>query len=176
MTDGDWAATIGALRARAGITGSTLTQKPTVADPYMVSFYKNKFSDAVLLEILRERAIEMITEGLRPDDLTRWRLGELFAEASMNGMYIPALGEYDFNEDGIMDVCFYQGEKPASATATVFVDVTSAGVGKRILSNGTSGEIIWNPGDREWAEKKYLYPIPEADRIKNPNLGQNPGW
>jgi len=176
MTDADWTSTIGALRARAGITGSTLTQMPTVADPYMMSFYKNKFADPVLLEVLRDRAIEMITEGLRPDDLTRWKLGELFAEAPMNGMYVPALGEYDLNEDGIMDVCFYQGEQPKTATATVFVDVSSAGVGKRALSNGTSGEIIWNPGEREWAEKKYLYPIPEAHRIKNPNLGQNPGW
>lgn len=175
MTDADWAATIGALRARAGITGSTLTQKPTKADPYMVSFYKNKFTDPVLLEVLRERAIEMVTEGLRPDDLVRWRLGELFAEAPMNGMYVPALGDYDLNEDGTMDVCFYQGTKPASQ-ATIFVDVSSPGVGKRILSEGTSGEIIWNPGEREWKDKKYLYPIPETHKIKNPNLGQNPGW
>jgi len=29
---------------------------------------------------------------------------------------------------------------------------------------------------REWLDKKYLYPIPEADRVKNPALGQNPGW
>ncbi|MEA5129988.1 MAG: RagB/SusD family nutrient uptake outer membrane protein [Proteiniphilum sp.] len=176
MTDGEWAATIGALRARGGIQGPTLTQKPTVADPYMIEFYKNKFTDPVLLEVLRERAVELITEGLRPDDLIRWRLGELFADAPMNGMYIPALGEYDLNEDGIMDVCFYRGEKPASATAPVFVDVTSEGVGKRGLSEGNSGEILWNPGQREWSDKKYLYPIPEADKIKNPNLGQNPGW
>lgn len=176
MTDADWAETIGAIRARAGITGNTLTQKPVKADPYMMAFYKNKFTDPVLLEVLRDRAIEMITEGLRPDDLVRWRLGELFAESEMNGMYVPALGEYDLNEDGTMDVCFYQGTKPANAEATVFVDVTSPGVGKRVLTNGTSGEIIWNPGAREWAEKKYLYPIPEADKIKNPNLGQNPGW
>lgn len=176
MTDAEWAATIGALRARAGIQGPTLTQKPTVADPYMIEFYKNKFTDPVLLEVLRERAVELITEGLRPDDLIRWHLGELFADAPMNGMYIPALGEYDLNEDGIMDVCFYRGEKPASATAPVFVDVTSEGVGKRVLSEGNSGEILWNPGQREWSDKKYLYPIPEADKIKNPNLGQNPGW
>ncbi|KAA6304969.1 hypothetical protein EZS27_043381 [termite gut metagenome] len=49
-------------------------------------------------------------------------------------------------------------------------------VGKRTLSEGTSGEILWNPGAREWMDKKYLYPIPETDRIKNPTLGQNPGW
>lgn len=175
MTDGEWASTIGAIRARAGIQGLTLTQKPTKADPYMIEFYKNKFTDPIMLEVLRDRAIEMITEGLRPDDLIRWRLGELFADAPMNGMYIPALGDYDLNEDGVVDVCFYRGEKPATK-APVLVDVTSEGVGRRILSNGNSGEIMWNPGQREWLDKKYLYPIPEADRLKNPNLGQNPGW
>jgi len=177
MTDADWSATIGALRTRAGITGTTLTQKPTVADPYMTAFYNGKFTDPVLLEVMRERAVEMITEGLRPDDLIRWHVGELFAEAPMNGMYVPALGEYDLNGNGVMDVCFYQGEKPASATTLVFVDVSAGGgVGTRVLSEGTKGELIWNPGPREWMDKKYLYPIPEEDRIKNPALGQNPGW
>lgn len=142
----------------------------------MVEFYNHKFTDPVMLEVLRERAVEMITEGLRPDDLIRWHLGELFAEAPMNGMYVPALGEYDLNEDGVMDVCFYRGEKPTDATAPIFVDVTSEGVGRRVLSEGDFGEIIYDPGQREWLDKKYLYPIPEADRLKNPNLGQNPGW
>ena len=176
MTDANWASTIGALRARAGITGPTLTQKPTVADPYLMDHYKGKFTDPVMLEVLRERAVEMIMEGLRPDDLIRWRLGDLLADAPMNGMYVPALGEYDLNEDGIMDVCFYQGQVPSGITATVRVDVTSAGVGRRILSEGTKGELIWNAGAREWLDKKYLYPIPETDRVKNPALGQNPGW
>jgi hypothetical protein len=153
-----------------------LTQKPVTADPYLMEFYKNKFTDPVMLEVLRERAVEMITEGLRPDDLMRWRLGDLLATAPMNGMYVPALGEYDLNGDGVMDVCFYQGERPTAVTARFFVDVSSAGVGRRILSNGTSGEIIWNAGAREWLDKKYLYPIPETDRVKNPALGQNPGW
>ncbi|MDD4778182.1 MAG: RagB/SusD family nutrient uptake outer membrane protein [Fermentimonas sp.] len=176
MTDAQWASTIGALRSRAGITGPSLTQKPTVADSYMVEFYNNKFTDPVLLEVLRERAVEMITEGLRPDDLVRWRLGELFAVAPMNGMYVPELGPYDLNEDGTMDVYFYQGTAPTNTNGAVLVDVTSEGVGKRVLSEGDSGEIIWNPGAREWLDKKYLYPIPEDHRLKNPNLGQNPGW
>lgn len=176
MTDVQWASTIGALRARAGILGTTLTQKPTIADPYLIAFYNNKFTDPVLLEVLRERAVEMITEGLRPDDLVRWRLGNLFADAPMNGMYVPALGEYDLNEDGTMDVYFYRGNKPTNATAPVLIDVTAAGVGKRTLSEGNSGEIIHNPGQREWLDKKYLFPIPEDHRLKNPNLGQNPDW
>ena len=96
----------------------------------------------------------------------------------MNGMYVPALGEYDLNGDGINDVAFYQGTKPVGSNPTIaFVNVSpSTAVGRIQLSNGTSGEIIWNPGAREWLNKKYLYPVPEADRTMNPALGQNPGW
>lgn len=178
MTAEDWTTTIGALRKRAGITGATLTTLPTKADPYMVSFFGGKFSNPVLLEVLRDRGTEMVFEGLRPDDLRRWKLGKLFQDAPMNGMYVPALGEYDLNGDGKNDVYFYQGTKPTSTTPGIaFVDVTpSTAVGRVQLSKGTSGEVIWNPGQREWADKKYLYPIPEADRIRNPALGQNPGW
>jgi hypothetical protein len=176
MTDQLWSETIGALRARAGITGSTLTTMPTVADPYMVDFYNGKFTDPVMLEVLRERCIELVMEGFRPDDLIRWRLAELYL-APMNGMYVPALGIYDFNNDGVNDVVFFQGTRPTGVTATAFVNVSpSTASGMRTLSGGASGEILWNPGPRVWNDRNYLYPIPEADVIKNPNLGQNHGW
>lgn len=29
---------------------------------------------------------------------------------------------------------------------------------------------------RQWDDKMYFFPIPQADKLKNPNLGQNPGW
>jgi starch-binding outer membrane protein, SusD/RagB family len=45
------------------------------------------------------------------------------------------------------------------------------------LANGTSGEIVWrNDVPRKWEQKNYLYPIPEADLLTNPELKQNPGW
>lgn len=178
MTAADWTATIGALRKRAGITGTTLTTLPTVADPYMLTFFSNKFTNPVLLEVLRDRGVEMIFEGLRPDDLRRWKLGDLFQSAPMNGMYVPALGEYDLNGDGKMDVVFYQGTKPPSTTPGIaFVDVSpSTAVGRIQLSNGTSGEVMWNPGARQWLDAKYLYPIPQTVKDRNPALGQNPGW
>ncbi|AZI21598.1 RagB/SusD family nutrient uptake outer membrane protein [Chryseobacterium taklimakanense] len=178
MTSADWASTIGAIRKRAGITGSTLTSLPTKADPYLYNYYKGKFTNPVLLEVLRERAVEMIFEGLRPDDLRRWKLGELFQNSKTNGIYIPALGEYDLNEDGIIDVVFYQGTKPVSSNPkAAFVNIGAPNeIGKISLTNGTSGELIWNAGVRQWLDKKYLYPIPASDLERNPNLGQNPGW
>lgn len=178
MTAADWTATIGALRERAGITGTTLTTLPTVADPYMLTFFANKFTNPVLLEVLRERGVELIFEGLRPDDLRRWKLGDLFEDAVMNGMYVSGLGEHDLNGDGINDVYFYQGAKPPSNTPGIaFVDVSpSTAAGRIQLSNGTSGEVRWNPGPREWTDAKYLYPIPQTVRDRNPALGQNPGW
>lgn len=30
--------------------------------------------------------------------------------------------------------------------------------------------------DRTWAQKNYLYPLPQDQRQLNPNLSQNPGW
>jgi hypothetical protein len=29
---------------------------------------------------------------------------------------------------------------------------------------------------RNWDDKMYLYPIPQTEYYKNPNLGQNTGW
>lgn len=179
MTDSDWAATIGQLRARAGIAGPTLTTMPTVADPYLLSYYQGRFTNPVMLEVLRERAVEMVFEGLRPNDLLRWRLGDLFATSKMNGMFVPALGEYDLNGDGIADVYFYQGTRPTNVSnpSVALVDVSPSNAAGRIqLSNGASGEVMWNPGPREWEDKKYLYPIPQTDYERNPSLGQNPGW
>jgi hypothetical protein len=58
LTDADWAKTIGALRARAGITGGVST-KPAAVDPYFQMNYFPAISDPVLLEIRRERGIEL---------------------------------------------------------------------------------------------------------------------
>lgn len=180
LTDADWALTVGALRKRAGITGG-LTAKPTVVDPYLQSTYFPNISDPVILEVRRERGIELCLEGFRFDDIVRWRRGELM-QMEWNGFYVPQLvTPLDLNEDGILDVAFYQGTRPSPAVAGVtYVDVSPTVAGKtntQLLKNGTSGEITWlNTIVRKWEEKNYYYPIPEPDRLANPNLGQNPGW
>lgn len=180
LTDAEWAATIGKLRSRAGITGG-LTAKPIVADPYLIANYFPNISDPTILEIRRERGIELSLEGLRFSDILRWKRGELM-EKEWTGFYVPALNTpMDLNEDGILDVAFYQGTRPTPAVAGVtYVDVSAVVNGKtnsQQLKNGTSGQLIWmNEISRKWNDKQYYYPIPQADVLRNPALGQNPGW
>jgi len=98
-----------------------------------------------------------------------------------NGFYVPALDvPMDMNSDGKADVCFYK-VMPANPVAGVnYINVaatTSAGVNPQHLSNDTSGELTWlTTTTRLFEDKNYLYPIPENDRLINPELGQNPGW
>ena len=180
FTDADWEKTIGALRGRAGITGG-LTARPTKADPYLQANYFPEITDPSLLEIRRERGIELVFEGLRFSDLLRWKKGNLMT-MPWNGFYVPELDKpMDLNEDGILDVCFTMNENvenPISGVTYVVVSEMKAGkVNPQRLSGNTKGELTWlNNIPRVWEDKHYLYPIPDLDIIMNPNLTQNPGW
>jgi hypothetical protein len=178
ITADDWKKTVGALRKRAGITGNT-DVLPTVADPYLLSKYYPGLN-AILLEVRRERGIELSFEGLRFYDLVRWKRGELMKQ-EWNGFYVPALNVFmDLNGDGKNDVFFYKVKPATTVNGITYINVaeTVNGVANpQRLSNDTYGELTWlNNIKRVWEDKHYLYPIPEADRQMNPKLGQNPGW
>ena len=170
FTAADWTLTIGALRHRAGVTDLGM---PTTADPYMREAYFPEMANAVLLEIRRERGIELVSEGLRFDDIRRWKAGHLMEE-TWDGIYVKELNvEYDLNLDGAPDVCFMNAT-PEHPTPGVFYYVLSESMA---LSEGTSGNLLIYPNvTKRFEEKKYLYPIPEDERLLNPALGQNPGW
>ena len=180
ITDVDWALTIGALRARAGITGG-LSQLPTVVDEYLQSTYFPNISNPVLLEVRRERGIELVMEGFRFQDLIRWKKGELM-KINWRGIYVPQLDvPMDLNEDGIDDVIFVeQVPSPLPNVTYQFVQISATINGEpnpQRLTNGTSGELTWLDNiPRIWNDKRYFYPIPEQDLLMNPNLGQNSGW
>ena len=101
-------------------------------------------------------------------------------EKVFNGIYVPALNlSMDLNGDGKLDVAFFGTDQPEEPIQGVeYINIGQASDNDpRILSNGDHGELLWfwnHP--RVWEEKHYLYPIPESDRLFNPNLGQNPGW
>ncbi|HEY6899056.1 MAG TPA: RagB/SusD family nutrient uptake outer membrane protein, partial [Puia sp.] len=194
LTSADWTKTVGAIRARAGLTGG-LTM-PVTVDPYIQAYYSPvatpvtsgpeyytaplTITDPVLLEIRRERGVELCLEGFRFADLTRWRLGTLLTH-SWNGMYVPALNQpMDLNGDGVLDVCFYQGSQPSNISGVTYINVSPTLNGTpnpMQLSNGTYGEIHWLDNvKRTWHDYKYLYPIPYSEILLNGNLGQNDGW
>ncbi len=178
LTDAEWAETIGVLRSRAGIT-SGLDAKPTIADTYLQTNYFPDITDPVILEVRRERAIELVFEGFRFRDLLRWKRGELM-EMEWNGFYVPKLDvAMDLNEDGTDDVVFTQNASLSMDNVEVVnVAPTVSGVtNSRGLKNGTYGELTWLDNDpRYWEDKKYYYPIPSSAIVENPNLTQNEGW
>ena len=180
LTDDDWKMTVGALRARAGITGG-ISAKPVVVDNYLKTNYFPAITDPSLLEIRRERGIELVLEGFRFNDLVRWGLGSLLTN-SWNGFYVPALNvPMDLDNNGTPDVCFYQTTLPANPVDGVtYINVAPTVNGKtnpQQLSHGTYGEIHWLDNvDKEWLPRKNLYPIPYNDIQLNPALDQNDGW
>jgi hypothetical protein len=173
ITDDDWAKTVGALRARAGITDG-LTTLPAVMDPYLQSVYFPDISDPVIAEVRRERGIELAIEGFRFYDVVRWKRGELM-EMEWRGFYVPQADQpMDLNEDGIQDVFFYTTLPGVQEPGVIYININSDA---HKLANGTSGEITWLSNiPREWTDKKYYFPIPETHLLTNPELGQNPGW
>lgn len=175
LTDSDWEKTIGALRGRAGITGG-LDKKPTTADPYMMSIYTG-VTDPVILEIRREREIELILEGLRLNDLKRWACGKLWETAAWDGIYIPALNTpIDLNGDGTNDVFVTEDSKYSGPYKSIAM-YTGDNLKVVKLADDTKGGYRLNYEiSRVWNDNMYIYPIPEIVIQKNPNLKQNPGW
>ena len=175
LTDADWEKTIGALRGRAGITGG-LDKKPTTADPYMMSIYTG-VTDPVILEIRREREIELRLEGLRLNDLKRWACGKLWETAAWDGIYIPALDTpIDLNGDGTNDVFVTEDSKYSGPYKSIAM-YTGDNLKVVKLADDTKGGYRLNYEiSRVWNDNMYIYPIPEIVIQKNPNLKQNPGW
>ena len=178
LTQADLDLSIQPLRDRVGMPGISLVESNNNPDPYLSSEttgYPNVTgaNKGVILEIRRERTIELIMEGFRYYDIMRWKEGKLF-EKPFLGMYIEGLGVYDFDKDGKNDVCFYTGSRP-NVSATLFLEV-----GKQIeLSEGDKGNILVHGLiERKWDEERdYLYPIPIQERsLTNGVITQNPGW
>ena len=179
LTDADVALAIDPLRARVGM--AKMSKVPTTVDPLMEKYYPNATGTqkAAILEIRRERTVELCFEGFRQWDLLRWKEGKWLTPAStagFQGIYFPNLGEFDLDGDGKMDVCLYQGTKPSTtAPEANIIEVA----GNWSLTNGTSGNLTYYKSESyQWDEgKDYLWPIPEDQRqITGGALSQNPGW
>lgn len=179
LTDTDWSKTIGALRARAGITGG-LDQKPVVVDTYLQQRFFPNVSDPSILEIRRERGIELSMEGFGFEDLQRWRVGELLSYP-LEGIFIPELEvPYDFSGNGEPDIVFTTdlefSEIPGLVNLFVGPIMASGSASNYQLAEDGHRLIYLKDEIRTWEDKLYFRPIPSNNLVKNPNLGQNPGW
>lgn len=167
-------------------------------DPYLQATetgYPNVTGDnkGVILEIRRERTIELLGEGFRYYDLIRWKEGKTF-EKQFKGMYFPALDAvkkfkvYDLNGNGMndaQDICIYADTSvPTSDTYPELANVSIfLKLGENVeLENGENGgnviiHDIRNTA-RTWNENRdYLYPIPQDQiTLYGGKLIQNPNW
>ena len=180
LTQEDLDKTIKPLRERAGVANLSLEWANANPDPYLASAetgYANVTgaNKGIILEIRRERTVELLMENFRYWDIMRWKEGKRF-EKPFEGLYFPGVGSYDLNSDGTDDVCIWSGTKPDTKIPVVYelgVDVK--------LSEGDHGYIRIHDDPnlvRTWNEERdYLYPIPTDDRVLTQGaISQNPGW
>ena len=181
LTQADLDMSVGKLRDRVGMPHLDMASANANPDPYLTDpawgGYQNVTgaNKGVILEIRRERAVELAQEGFRYYDIMRWKEGKIF-EKQYYGMYFPGPGEYDLNSDGVPDILLYEGSERPSSTIPAIYKIGSEDF---ILSSGTSGNVNPYKGlSCKWNDDRdYLYPIPTDERnLTHGVLTQNPGW
>ena len=192
LTQGDLDISVNKLRDRVGMPHLDMAAANANPDPYMMSA-ETGFTNVtgsnkgVILEIRRERAIELFQEGYgRYFDLMRWKAGYCINQP-MYGMYIPGPGYYEFGDDS--KYTFYVGTADAGAKGTpikIFDPDSSEAASTDIfyLVDPNTGKYA-TAGVRDALKtvphffdesKHYFYPIPENELLLNENLKQNPNW
>lgn len=149
FTQEDLDKSINLLRDRVGMPHLTMTVPvdPRLEGkfPLVTGPMKN-----VLLEIRRERRVELGSEGFRFDDILRWHAGDLInnPETILGMKLLPSV----------------RAEYPSTQVSGIVVDANDY---IRVYPSITA---------RKWNDKMYHYPIPIQELTLNPNLKQNPGW
>lgn len=174
ITQDDIDRTIRLIRSRVSMPNLDMTSANQSPDAVLAALYPNVSGSCqgIILEIRRERRIELVMEGFRWDDLVRWKAGKLL-EPHFIGMYFPSLGEFDLDGDGAPDLMLYTGTAPST---TVAQSVEIGGVLQ--LTEGDHGNLIgFKDNTKQFDESRdYLYPLPTGDLLLNENLVQNPNW
>lgn len=174
ITQDDIDRTIRLIRSRVSMPNLDMTSANQSPDAVLAALYPNVSgsNQGIILEIRRERRIELVMEGFRWDDLVRWKAGKLL-EPHFIGMYFPSLGEFDLDGDSAPDLMLYTGTAP-STTAAQSVEIG----GVLQLTEGDHGNLIgFKDNTKQFDESRdYLYPLPTGDLLLNENLEQNPNW
>ena len=195
LTQDDLKISIKKIRDRVGMPNIDMLAANANPDPYLCApetGYRNVTgpNKGVILEIRRERTIELCLEGHRYYDIIRWKEGKMFEQPFL-GMYFPGLTQgsgdnrydvFDMNDGTVgdtekVDICIYTGKKPSVRNIRKFYKLGE----EFVLTDGDKGNIICHDIEKEprqWREDRdYLYPIPTQERLlSNGTLSQNPNW
>lgn len=183
LTPDDLTISIDKIRDRAGMGKLDMEAANADPDPFLLACYPNVTKSAntgVILEIRRERTIEMVMEGQRMWDMFRWKEGaQLVNEtAPYYGIYFPGPGLYDMDGDGKNDLELYATQQ----TSTPADGLTVLKIGSDIVLSETADNrgyvVAWSALKYTWNEERdYLWPIPADQRVLTGGLlTQNPGW
>lgn len=183
LTQDDLDKSVNLIRQRAGMPAMIMADANANPDPYLMSTetgYPNVSgaNTGVILEIRRERTIELVQEGFRQDDLFRWKAGRMY-DQEITGMYFPGPGSYDLSGNGKPDVVIYANgaEKPTVEGTTLALEIDK----DIFLTAGNRGYLNYHAGTNQVRygfneNRDYFYPIPSDELSVNNNLQQNPGW
>ena len=183
LTQEDLKISIKKIRDRVGMPNIDMDAANANPDPYLCALesgYQNVTgpNKGVILEIRRERTIELLLEGFRYYDIIRWKEGKVF-EQPYKGMYFPGLTQgsgdnrydvFDMNDGTVgdkekVDICIYTGKKPSVKNIRKFYKLGD----EFVLTDGDKGNIICHDIEKEprqWREDRdYLYPIPTQERL-----------
>ncbi len=155
ITQSDIDQTINLLRDRAGVPRLNMDQ--IVPDPKYQKEIEQEGLSPLLIEIRRERRVELSFEQLRYTDIMRWKKGEYLAKQVLGARFEP---EY-FNI-------------PPYDTNDVKDGIAITKVGDKHYVDVYYGHTFYN---RNFDEKKhYYFPIELAVIASNDNIEQNPFW
>lgn len=147
ITQVDLDISINLLRERVAMPPMDLGNIPE--DPR----YLNDGVSPLIVEIRRERRIELFLEGFRYNDLKRWKQG--------NKLTQPDLG-IRWDDTAIA--------RYPNATVSTKVDPESGNTYIDVYQGTDWADPVFDEG------KHYLWPIPLSAIAQNPNIKQNPGW
>lgn len=149
LTQDDLDVSINKLRDRVGMAHMDVNNIPV--DPK----YVDDGVSPLIVEIRRERRVELFGEGFRYDDLRRWKQGAKMRQKDY-GIRWDEANRNRIDPNGV---------------TTLKSEVDALTGIEYICPN--KGSDFENP---VFEDKHYLWPIPVSARSQNPALGQNPGW
>lgn len=173
LTQADLDLSVKKIRDRVAMPNVNLAAANASPCPYIAAQYPTVTgaNKGIILELRRERRVELYLENLRWDDIVRWKSGQTLKQP-LRGIYFPGAGSYDLNADGVTDVVLYSGTAPTPVAGVQYYSLSTF-----VLDANGLKDPHPTFNNRTFNETKdYLYPIPMLELQLNPNLVQNPGW